>query len=90
MVLPDVVAIFKPCLCTVCNKRFPDIAGLKVHQDTIHKSKSPFAINNLCKQSLKSMSVNDLKCVLKDMGLSISGKKSIPLARLESAIAAEF
>ena len=70
MLLPDVVAVLKPCVCSVCNKQFADKAGLKVHQDTMHGSQSSTLINP--QQSLRSLSVDQLKCLLREKGLSVS------------------
>lgn len=88
MLLPDVVAVLKPCVCSVGNKRFADKAGLKVHQDTMHGSQSSTLINP--QQSLRSLSVDQLKCLLREKGLSVSGKKSILLTRLENELAGAF
>jgi hypothetical protein len=88
MLLPDVVAVLKPCVCTVCDKRFADKAGLKVHQDTMHGSRSSTLVNP--QQSLQTLSVDQLKCLLREKGLSVSGKKSILLTRLENELAGEF
>jgi hypothetical protein len=87
MLLPDVVAILKPCACTVCDKRFADTAGLKVHQNTMHGTRSSTSVDP--KRSLKTLSVDQLKRLLREKGLSVSGKKSILLTRLENAIAGD-
>jgi hypothetical protein len=41
------------------------------------------------KQSLKTLSVDQLKHLLREKGLSVSGKKSILLTRLENAVAGD-
>jgi hypothetical protein len=87
MLLPDVVAILRPCACTVCDKRFADTAGLKVHQNTMHGTRSSTSVDP--KRSLKTLSVDQLKRLLREKGLSVSGKKSILLTRLENAIAGD-
>ena len=87
MLLPDVVAILKSCACTICDKRFADTAGLKVHEDTMHDTRSSTLVDP--KQSLKTLSVDQLKCLLQEKGLSVSGKKSILLTHLENAIAGD-
>jgi hypothetical protein len=85
--LPEVVAIFKPCVCTSCDERFADKAGLKVHQESFHRTTSATAVNP--KQSLRSLSVDNLKRLLREKGLSTSGKKEILLRRLEGATSGE-
>ena len=85
--LPEVVAIFKPCVCTSCDERFADKAGLKVHQESFHRTTSATAVNP--KQSLRSLSVDNLKRLLRGKGLSTSGKKEILLRRLEGATSEE-
>jgi hypothetical protein len=87
MLLPDVVAILKPCACPICDKRFADTAGLKVHQDTMHGTRSSTLVDP--KQSLKTLSVDQLKRLLREKGLSGSRKKSILLTRLENAVAGD-
>jgi hypothetical protein len=42
------------------------------------------------RQSLQTLSVDQLKCLLWEKGLSVSGKKSIPLTHLENELAGEF
>ena len=64
MLLPDDVAILKPCACTICDKRFADTAGLKVHQDTMHGTRSSTLVDP--KQSLKTLSVDQLKRLLRE------------------------
>ena len=84
---PDVVAILKPCVCNICNRRFANKAGLKVHQDNIHITQSVTFVNP--KTSLKSLTVDQLKRLLRDKGLSTSGKKDILLRRLEGEMSGE-
>ena len=43
--LPEVVAVFKPCVCNTCEERFADKAGLKVHQEAIHRTIQATAVN---------------------------------------------
>ncbi len=83
MLLPVVVAILKPCACTICDKRFADTAGLKVHQDTMHGTRSSTLVDP--KQSLKTLSIDQFKRLLQEKALSLSGKKSILLTRPENA-----
>jgi hypothetical protein len=84
---PEVVAVFKPCVCNTCKERFADKAGLKVHQEAIHRTIQATVVNP--KQSLRSLSVDNLKRLLREKGLSASGKKEILLRRLERATSGE-
>ena len=85
--LPDVVAILKPCLCSICNKRFADSAGLKVHKDTIHELQSLPPLHS--KTSLKSLSVDQLKRLLKEKGYSTSEKDTL-LQRLKGIMSGQL
>ncbi len=86
--LLDVVTILKPCVCNICNERFPDSAGLKVHKDNLHGTKPANSVTH--KQAFKSLSVDNLKGLLREKGLSTSGRKEILLRRLEGAASGEF
>ncbi|CAB3989987.1 Hypothetical predicted protein [Paramuricea clavata] len=83
----DIVALLKPCVSDVFNRRFADKLGLKGHHDSVHKRQSITA-NSL--SSLKSLSVDELKKCLRERGLSTSGKKDILLVHLEGVMAGEL
>ena len=85
--LPEVVAIFKPCVCNTCNEKFADKAGLTDHQETFHGTMSVTALNP--KQSLRPLLVDNLKRLLRGKGLSTSGKKEILLRCLGGATSGE-
>lgn len=81
--LPAVIAVLKPILCSQCDKRFADPDSLEshsvVHKTTGQRPKSQKLIP-------KTMSVEELKKTLKDRGLSTSGRKDILVRRLEGAL----
>ena len=84
----DVIAILKPIVCSTCGKRFADKASLKVHFDTLHGGQAVALRDN--KASFKSMSVEEIKKLLKARGLSTSGRKDILIRRLEGAAFGEL
>ena len=84
----EVIAILKPIVCSKCDKRFPDKACLDVHFDTSHSGQTVEMKDN--KASFKSLSVEQIKKLLKAKRLSTSGRKDILIRRLEGAASGDL
>lgn len=88
--LPEVVAMLKPVLCSECNKRFPDTVTCEAHK-RVHTRGRQSNTNETDSRNLnpKAMNVSDLKKELRSRQLSTTGNKDILIRRLEGALASE-
>ena len=82
--LPAVIAILKPIICSQCDDRFADQDSLQSHI-VVHTT-AAIQKPNIPKSIPKCMSVEELKKSLRDKGLSTSGRKDILIRRLEGAL----
>ena len=74
--LPEVVEMFKPVLCSVCNERFPDVATCEAHKRAHTRDKHPNSRNtNSQNLNPRTMKVSDLKKELQSRQLSTTGNR---------------
>lgn len=81
--LPAVIAIFKPLICSECDKCFADQNSLDAHV-VIHKVTQTTRMAETLVP--KNMSVKQLKRKLRNRGLSPSGRKDMLVKCLEGVL----
>ena len=86
--LPEVVEMLQPVLCSECNERFADPVSCEAHK-RVHTRVRQSNTNVTASHNLHPMKVSDLKKDLQSRQLSTTGNKDILIRRLQGALTSE-